>query len=197
MHGRVWSIGLAWIGVGSMAALLSGQAAPQAPAAVSFARDVDPILERSCRSCHGATMQMGGLDLRTRESAARGGTHGPVLTPSNAEQSRLFRMVAGLEQPAMPMSGTLSAEDVATLKAWIDQGAQWETLVSFARDVQPILETSCSGCHGGARGSDIVPGNAQGSRLFRRVAGLEQPAMPAQGTPLTSAQIDVIKRWID
>jgi hypothetical protein len=105
---------------------------------------------------------------------------------------------------------------VAILRAWIDQGAQWETLVSFARDVQPIFENSCSGCHGdtaqlsrfdlrtresalkgGARGSDIVPGDAQGSRLFRRVAGLEQPAMPAQGTPLTSAQVDVIKRWID
>ena len=216
MRGRLRSIGLAFVGVGSMAVLLSGQPAPQSAVSVSFARDIDPILERSCRSCHGDAMQMGNLDLRTREGLMRGGAHGPVVSPASAEQSRLYRMVAGLELPAMPMSGSLSAQDVATLKAWIDQGARWDAPVSFVREVQPIFETSCSGCHGdtaqlsrfdlrtresalrgGARGSDIVPGNAEGSRLYRRVAGLEQPGMPAQGTPLTAAQIDLVKRWID
>jgi hypothetical protein len=214
MRGRPWSIALAFVGVGSMAVLLSGQSAPAT--ARSFAKDVDPILERSCRSCHGDAMQMGNLDLRTRESAMRGGAHGPVLTPANAEQSRLYRMVAGLELPAMPMSGSLSTEDIATLKAWIDQGARWDAPVSFARDVQPLFEGSCASCHGdtaqlsrfdlrtresalrgGARGSDIVPGNADGSRLYRRIAGLEQPSMPAQGTPLTAAQVAVVKQWID
>ncbi len=216
MRDRLRSIALTFVGVGSMAALLAGQAASPAPATVSFARDVDPIFERSCRSCHGDAMQMGNLDLRTRESAMRGGAHGPVLTPANAEQSRLYRMVAGLELPAMPMSGSLSAQDVATLKAWIDQGARWDMAVSFARDVQPLFEGSCSSCHGdtaqlsrfdlrsresalrgGARGSDILPGNAEGSRLYRRIAGLEQPSMPAQGTPLTAAQVAVVKQWID
>ena len=216
MRDRLRSIALTFVGVGSMAALLAGQAASPAPATVSFARDVDPIFERSCRSCHGDAMQMGNLDLRTRESAMRGGAHGPVLTPANAEQSRLYRMVAGLELPAMPMSGSLSAQDVATLKAWIDQGARWDMAVSFARDVQPLFEGSCSSCHGdtaqlsrfdlrsresalrgGARGSDILPGNAEGSRLYRRIAGLEQPSMPAQGTPLTAAQVAAVKQWID
>ena len=116
----------------------------------------------------------------------------------------------------MPMSGSLSTEDIATLKAWIDQGARWDAPVSFARDVQPLFEGSCASCHGdtaqlsrfdlrtresalrgGARGSDIVPGNADGSRLYRRIAGLEQPSMPAQGTPLTAAQVAVVKQWID
>src|SRR5262249_56516741 len=46
-------------------------------------------------------------------------------------------------------------------------------------------------------GSDVVPGHAEESRVYRRIAGLERPAMPAQGTPLTPAEIAVVKRWID
>ena len=40
-------------------------------------------------------MQLAKLDLRTRESALAGGAHGPALVPGNAEQSRLFRRIAG------------------------------------------------------------------------------------------------------
>ena len=106
MHERFTSIALALFAAGSAAALLSAQpvSAPQA-ASVSFANDVEPILERSCRSCHGDTAPMGQLDLSTRESALRGGTRGADLVPGNAADSRLYRRVAGLEQPAMPAQG--------------------------------------------------------------------------------------------
>jgi mono/diheme cytochrome c family protein len=216
MHGRLSSMALAFIVVGSIAAYLSAQAAPAPPAAsVSFTKDVEPILERNCLSCHGET-QMGRLDLRTRDSALRGGARGPVLLPADAERSRLYRMVAGFEKPAMPMSGSLTAQDVATLKAWIDQGARWDSTVSFAQDILPIFEGTCVNCHGdasrlsqfdlrtresalrgGARGSDIIPGDAERSRLYRRVAGLEEPSMPAQGRPLTAGQVAAVRQWID
>jgi len=217
MPRRLASLAISVLVVGSIGALLRAQAGSAAPAQpVSFARDVEPILERSCRSCHGEAMQMGKLDLRTRESAMRGGAHGPVVVPSSADQSRLYRMVVGLELPAMPLSGSLTPDDVATLKAWIDQGAVWDAVATFAKDIRPIFESSCWTCHGdaaqlskfdlrtresalrgGARGSDIVPGDAEHSRLYRRVAGLETPAMPAQGAALTAAQIAAVKQWID
>jgi len=92
---------------------------PLAPSPVSFAKDVQPILENNCLSCHGDAMQMGGLDLRSRESALQGGAHGAVLLPANAEQSKLYRMVASLERPSMPMSGKLTAQDIATLKGHV------------------------------------------------------------------------------
>ena len=214
---RLASLALGLLLVSATGALLRAQQTLAPPArSVSFARDVEPILERSCLSCHGDAMQMGTLDLRTRESALRGGAHGSVLVPANAERSRLYRMVAGLEQPSMPMSGTLTPDEIATLKAWIDQGARWDAAVSFAKDIRPIFEGSCWTCHGdaaqlskfdlrtresalqgGARGSDIVPGDAERSRAYRRVAGLETPAMPAQGAPLTAAQVASFKQWID
>ena len=33
--------------------------------------------------------------------------------------------------------------------------------------------------------------------LLRMIAGLEQPSMPAQGTPLTAGQVAAVKQWID
>ena len=132
MHERFTSIALALFAAGSAAALLSAQpaSAPQA-ASVSFANDVEPILERSCRSCHGDTAPMGRLDLSTRESLLRGGTRGVDLVPGNAADSRLYRRVAGLEQPAMPAKGEpLTPKEVAALKQWIDEGARWDAPTS-------------------------------------------------------------------
>ena len=44
----------------------------------SFSKDIQPILETSCWKCHGATLQLSKLDLRTRESALKGAEHGIV-----------------------------------------------------------------------------------------------------------------------
>lgn len=93
---------------------------------VSFARDIRPILESGCWKCHGGAAQLSKLDLRTRESALKGGARGPALEPGNAAESRLYRLVAGLEKPHMPMDGQLTADQVAKIKDWIQEGAPWE-----------------------------------------------------------------------
>jgi hypothetical protein len=132
MQGR--SIALAFVVVSAIATLLSAQAIPAPPAAgVSFATDIEPILERNCRSCHGETQQAGRLDLRTRESALRGGARGSDLVPGNAEQSRLYRRIAGLELPSMPAKGaSLTAAEIAAVKHWIDGGAKWDSSAASA-----------------------------------------------------------------
>jgi hypothetical protein len=119
------SVGLAIAFVSAVA--LPGAQAPPAQPAVDFAAEVQPILQSKCLGCHGDKLKLSKLDLRTRESAIEGGAHGPSLVPGHAEQSRMYRHVAGLESPAMPMRGDpLSASEVATLKRWIDEGALWE-----------------------------------------------------------------------
>jgi hypothetical protein len=35
-----------------------------------------------------------------------------VLVPGNAAKSRMYRMAAGLDKPAMPLGGKLKAEDL-------------------------------------------------------------------------------------
>ncbi|MBL8178943.1 MAG: PSD1 domain-containing protein [Bryobacterales bacterium] len=101
-------------------------AAGQAGRVVSFEREVKPLLEARCVKCHGAAMKLGKLDLRNREAALRGGEKGPGMVAGNAAQSILFKRVAGLEKPAMPMDGKLTDGEVETLRLWIDQGAVWE-----------------------------------------------------------------------
>src|SRR5260370_6373915 len=80
-----------------------------------------------CSQCHGPSLQMSKLDLSTREGMVKGGETGPAVVPGNAEASPLYRRVAGLQTPAMPMPPVpaLNAQEVALLKDWIDQGAKW------------------------------------------------------------------------
>ena len=102
---------------------------------ISFSKDIQPILQSSCWKCHGASIQLSKLDLRTREAALKGGEKGPAVIPGKAEESRLFRLVSGIEKPAMPMDSKLTAEQVAAIKDWIDQGAQWDNSTAAAAAV--------------------------------------------------------------
>ena len=111
--------------VAGSAALAAAAAAQTQP--VTFEDHIRPIMERTCWNCHGAAAQLSDLDLRTRAGALEGGAKGPALVPGRAEDSRLFRMVAGLDEPAMPMGGEeLTDAEVAAMRAWIDQGAHWD-----------------------------------------------------------------------
>jgi hypothetical protein len=85
------------------------------------------ILKQKCLQCHGEAVQMSGLDLRTREAMLKGGESGPAIAPGDAEASRLYRRIAGLDKPAMPMAPVppLTAQEVAAIKSWIERGAKW------------------------------------------------------------------------
>jgi hypothetical protein len=102
MRRRAPSILLVMAVIGLFVALPSAQApSPASPSVaagspVTFARDIEPIFANSCWNCHSADAQLADLDLSTREAALRGGEHGAAIVPGNAEQSRLYRMIAGL-----------------------------------------------------------------------------------------------------
>ncbi len=119
-------------------AISPGAQAPAASASqprprLTFAADIQPLLAEKCLSCHGEALKLSKLDLRTRDSALSGGNRGPALVPGNAEQSRMYRHVAGLELPAMPMRGTpLTAAQISALKRWIDEGATWTDAIAAA-----------------------------------------------------------------
>ncbi len=100
-------------------------------------QQVLPVLKQQCFQCHGEALQMSNLDLRTRQAMLKGGDKGPALVPGNASASRMYRRVAGHEQPAMPMAPmpALSAPEVALLRDWIDQGARWAEPAAAAQPV--------------------------------------------------------------
>jgi hypothetical protein len=89
---------------------------------VDFQRDIQPVFEKSCYGCHGAKSQMGGLRLDAKSSAAR-----TILPGKPVSESSLYARVAGLgDQPRMPMGGKpLEPAQIAAIKTWIEQGANW------------------------------------------------------------------------
>lgn len=92
---------------------------------VDFTRDVHPILAERCFACHGGDKRSGGLSLKDYREVMRGGRSGKVVTPGSGNDSLLIRRVLGEAGLVMPPAGArLSAEQIAKLRAWIDQGAR-------------------------------------------------------------------------
>src|SRR5215471_2620859 len=104
---------------------------------VSFATDIRPIFEASCWKCHGGSVQLSKLDLRTREAAIKGGNRGAAIAPGKAAESRLYRVIAGLEKPSMPLDGKLDSAQVSMIREWIEQGAPWDTDATKASPSDP------------------------------------------------------------
>jgi mono/diheme cytochrome c family protein len=96
-------------------------------AAVDFKREVEPLLTRNCITCHGPEKQRGGLRLDIKTLALAGGDSGKVLLPGKSAESLLIQLVAGIDpEKIMPPKGDrLASEEIALLRAWIDQGAEW------------------------------------------------------------------------
>jgi hypothetical protein len=95
---------------------------------VDFATQVRPLLEKRCFECHGPEKQESELRLDVRDWAMRGGESGePAIAPFASDESHLLQLVSSgdIEQRMPPEGDPLSADEIATLKNWIDQGAAW------------------------------------------------------------------------
>ncbi len=120
-------IGFLTMGFLSLPFVGSGASTPSVrmSAVEETTRQALAILRDSCWQCHGED-RMGGLDLRTRESALRGGSRGAAIIPGNSGESLVYKYVAGKVSPRMPLGGELTADQIALLGRWIDSGAAWE-----------------------------------------------------------------------
>jgi uncharacterized membrane protein len=88
---------------------------------VSFSKDILPILETACVSCHGGEKTSKGLDLKSYASLMTGSQNGAVILAGNATGSKLVSMV---QSGKMPKRGTkLTAEEIQLLLDWVNAGA--------------------------------------------------------------------------
>jgi len=106
---------------------------------VSYQKDVNPILQASCLSCHdgaGEGAQASGFNVSTYDKLMKGTKFGKVIVPGDSLSSSLYRLIDHQADPKIQMpphhdetvaSGkmsSLSGEQINTIKAWIDQGAK-------------------------------------------------------------------------
>jgi hypothetical protein len=99
---------------------------------VTYAKDIKPILDKSCTRCHGGERPKARLRLDSLEGALKGSEHGPVIKAGNSAGSQIVISPAriGDEESWMPPPnnkagiGPLTKEQVGLIRAWIDQGAK-------------------------------------------------------------------------
>ncbi len=118
---------------------------------VDFARDIRPIFEARCFSCHGPKKQQSDFRLDDRIHALRGGSEGRAIVPGKADESPLVRRIVGQDaNEVMPPKGErLTPEQVKLVRDWVAKGAVWPddagsekpTHWAFRAPVRPELPT--------------------------------------------------------
>ena len=121
---------------------------PAAERDIDYAADIQPLLTRSCLTCHGPDEQQSSFRVDRREAFLSGGDFGePMIEPGDSEASLLIAIVAGRDEDlTMPPEGEakpLSRDEIGLLRAWIDQGAKMpkvdaEKLTTDHWSFQPI-----------------------------------------------------------
>ena len=110
-----------------MVAILLAGVTPVRAAAPDYERDIKPILQQRCYSCHSRLKQKGELRLDAGALIHKGGKHGPSIVPGKSAESHLLqRVLTTDEDERMPPEGKpLTPEQTALLRAWIDGGARY------------------------------------------------------------------------
>jgi len=113
--------------VAGLAAALGAPGAPatcpDATAATFYQEHVRPIFLEHCAACHSQDGAESNLALDSYAAALAGGASGAVLRDGDPASSRLWRLVAHEETPAMPPNqDRLPAEQLAVIRAWIEGG---------------------------------------------------------------------------
>ncbi len=126
-----------------MAGLLiaTGTAAMSSPDSrtdIHYGRDVRPILSDRCFLCHGpdASHRKADLRLDLPEGATAPRKHGVAVAPGDPEASLMWKRIssrAADEIMPPPESGkhALTADELRTIRAWIEQGARYEPHWAF------------------------------------------------------------------
>ncbi len=105
-----------------------------APAKVKFNRDVRPILSDKCFFCHGPDPKKREADLRLDQRDAA--VEAKAFVPGKAEVSEMIQRILTTDAddhmpPAKSKLGDLTKDEIAILKQWIDEGAEYESHWAF------------------------------------------------------------------
>lgn len=179
---------------GIIAGILAGSIGIDADAAVNFNKQIKPILEVHCVSCHGGKKPKAKYSLETKAKAF----DDPEIINAGKPDDSIFLELCELpedDDDVMPpvKNGLLAPFQVKLLRDWIKEGAKWPAGVTitqkqkanFVKDVQPILEFNCVSCHredydkggvqmqnqevlfaGGDSGKGVVPGDPTKSWVY-------------------------------
>ena len=102
---------------------------PDAAAAVSFSKQIAPILLKNCEACHGAREAKGGYQLRNFQLLMKAGeSESESVVAGKPDESQLYALVSTDDPDSrMPKDGDpLPADQIALIQRWIEQGAKYD-----------------------------------------------------------------------
>lgn len=106
---------------------------------VSYEKEIQPLLNQKCASCHSRSLQQKGrLNVTSYESLMAGGRSGPTLVAGNSAESLLVQLAGRNQVPFMPPpnESDLTPQELALVKLWIDQGARGGSVAKSKPEVK-------------------------------------------------------------
>ena len=110
---------------------------------VDFNTQIQPILSENCYACHGpdeATIE-GGLRLDDRTLALKGGDSGKAIVPGDPAKSLIIERILHSDpdevMPPPDKKDRLKPEQVALIRKWIEEGAEWGVHWAFETPERP------------------------------------------------------------
>ena len=100
-------------------------------AGVTYDKDIKSLVEACCLKCHSGEKPKGKYSMETLAAIIKGGGEGTAVVPGNSAKSALVHfsadLVVDMEMPPTDKREKYPAwtkEQIALVRAWIDQGAK-------------------------------------------------------------------------
>ncbi len=113
--------------------------------AITYNRDIRPILTENCFSCHGAdsASRKAGLRLDSfAEATAKRPDSTPAIVPGQPDESEFVRRILATDDDLMPPEDShkaLTKTQKKLLQRWIAAGAEYQPHWAFVAPVRPEL----------------------------------------------------------
>ncbi len=113
-------------GRGKMAPIKIRPINAKAAAKVSYHKQIKPLFEAKCITCHDSESHKGGLDMSSVAAMRKGGEDaGPSIISGKPDSSPLVQYIRGLKKPQMPMrKKPLTEAELHLVRQWIAAGAK-------------------------------------------------------------------------
>lgn len=181
------------------------------PNKVYFENHVLPILLSNCAmsGCHDEASKKEGVILTNYDDVMR------EVKAGNADGSELYEVLVKTNDDIMPPApaSPLSADQINTIKTWINDGAQNNycssdcdtTNLMYTTNIQNIITTNCVGCHQApnpSAGIDLstysgvaaIAANGMLNGVVTSAANFSP--MPPSG-PMNDCNISAITKWVN
>lgn len=136
------------------------QAAVPSKSVVTYEEHVLPLFRNHCTNCHNSDKARGDLDVSSYQALLQGGSSGEVLISGDPDGSKLFKVMAHLEEPVMPPKNPrLPQKELEVVRAWI-AGGLLENSTGKAKPVRkPKVELAVNTTIARPQGPPVMPEN--------------------------------------